>query len=225
YVPNAIPTTGESGNAAMTMMPAAGERAGTQNLNPLGVAGLSTQLRLGVPGSKDQGDPTSVSLSDQGLVQVLEAAVSGLDPGKPYVLALSSKPDGGGALQPLQGFMTNPAGAAVVNTIGPIRQLVRGEAENPRRYLVIVPGTATQYGAPVQVQTECAPPGLNIPGRLSLLLPRPPGPPKLHEVPRDSSLFTWRPGGASPKGEIPMLKTVAVSSFLPGLRKSVRRQK
>jgi hypothetical protein len=93
-------------------------------------------------------------LSDQGLVQVLEAAVTGLEPGKPYVLALASKPDGGGVLQPLQGFMTNPAGAAVVNAIGPIRQLVRGENESPRRYLVIAPGTADAHGAPVQVQTE-----------------------------------------------------------------------
>jgi len=136
------------------MMPAAAEHAGTQNLNPLALAGLSTQLRLGVPGRKDQGSPTSVSLSDQGLVQVLEAAVSGLKPGKPYVLALASEATGDGTLQPLQGFMTNPAGAAVVNAIGPIRQLVRGEDKNPRRYLVIAPGTAEQHGAAVQVQAE-----------------------------------------------------------------------
>ena len=32
--------------------------------------------------------------------------------------------------------MTNPAGAAIVNAIGPIRQLVRGEDKIPRRYLV-----------------------------------------------------------------------------------------
>ena len=54
-------------------------------------------------------------------------AVTGLEPGKPYVLALSNEASGAGALQPLQGFMTNPAGAAVVNAIGPIRQFVRGE--------------------------------------------------------------------------------------------------
>jgi hypothetical protein len=48
----------------------------------------------------------------------------------------------------------NPAGAAVVNAIGPIRQLVRGEDESPRRYLVIAPGTAEQHGAPLQVQAE-----------------------------------------------------------------------
>ena len=49
--------------------------------------------------------------------------------------------------------MTNPAGAAIVNAIGPIRQLVRGEA-SPRRYLVILPGTPDNHGAPVQVQSK-----------------------------------------------------------------------
>jgi DNA-binding beta-propeller fold protein YncE len=140
YVPNAIPV----------MI----ERAGTENLQPLGVAGLSTQLWLVPLGQTPDKAPTSVSLSDQGLVQVLEASVTGLEPGKPYVLALSNEASGGGALQPLQGFMTNPAGAAVVNAIGPIRQLVRGEDKAPRRYLVIAPGTVGNLDAPVQVQAE-----------------------------------------------------------------------
>jgi len=96
--------------------------------------------------------PTSVTLFDQGLVQVLEAAVTGLEPGHPYVLALSERADGGGKLEPLQGFMTNPAGSAIVNAVGPIRQIVQGEADTPRRYLVIASGSATQPGGPVQVQ-------------------------------------------------------------------------
>jgi hypothetical protein len=50
--------------------------------------------------------------------------------------------------------MTNPAGAAIVNAIGPVRQLVRGEDEIPRRYLVILPGTTDNHGTPVQVQRE-----------------------------------------------------------------------
>ncbi|HET9244821.1 MAG TPA: hypothetical protein VFO15_03355, partial [Xanthobacteraceae bacterium] len=137
-----------------TMMPVAPDRAGTENLQPLGVAGLSTQLWLAPPGQRAERAPTSVSLSDQGLVQVLEASVTGLEPGKPYVLALSNEPSGAGALQPLQGFMTNPAGSAIVNAIGPIRQVVRGEDKIQRRYLVIAPGTAGNLGAPVQVQTE-----------------------------------------------------------------------
>jgi hypothetical protein len=64
------------------------------------------------------------------------------------------KPSGTGILEPLQGFMSNPAGAAVVNAIGPIRQLVRGEGKMPRRYLAILPGTADNHGPPVQVQME-----------------------------------------------------------------------
>ena len=87
-------------------------------------------------------------------MQVLEASVTGLEPGKPYVLALSNEPSGAGTLEPLQGFMTNPAGSAVVNAIGPIRQIVRGEDKTQRRYLVIAPGTADQYGPPVQIQLE-----------------------------------------------------------------------
>jgi YVTN family beta-propeller protein len=138
YVPNAVP-----------------DGPGTQGLEPLGVAGKSVQLQLAPPGTETREKaPTSVSLSDQGLVQVLEAAVTGLDPGKPYVLALADEPTGTGTLESLQGFMTNPAGAAIVNTIGPIRQVVRGENEARRRYLVIAPGTAEAHGAVVQVQLE-----------------------------------------------------------------------
>jgi DNA-binding beta-propeller fold protein YncE len=154
YVPDAIQVVSANGNAAMTTMPAVPERAGTENLQPLGVAGLSTQLWLAPPGQKPDMAPTSVSLSDQGLVQVLEASVTGLEPGKPYVLALSNEASGTGVLQPLQGFTTNPAGSAIVNAIGPIRQIVRSEDKIQRRYLVIAPGTAGNLGAPVQIQAE-----------------------------------------------------------------------
>ena len=87
-------------------------------------------------------------------MQVLEASVTGLEPGRPYVLALSSEASGGGVLEPLQGFMTNPAGSAIVNAIGTIRQVVRGEDKIQRRYLVIAPGAVGNLGAPVQVQSE-----------------------------------------------------------------------
>jgi len=155
YVSEAVPAVSGAFNAAMTRMMVAPEGLGTDNLQPLGIAGQSVQLWLGSPGAKTEAKaPTSVSLSDQGLVQVLEAAVTGLEPGKPYLLALASEPSGAGVLEPLQGFMTNPAGAAVVNAIGPIRQLVRGEDKSPRRYLVILPGTPDTHGAAVQIQKE-----------------------------------------------------------------------
>ncbi len=140
YVPDAVP-----------------EGAGTAGLEPLGVAGQAAHFIMLPPGGKAAAGgnaPTSVSLFDQGLVQVLQASATGLQPKHPYVLALSDRADGGGKLQPLEGFMTNPAGSAIVNAVGPIRQVVRPETSAPRRYLVIVPGSAAQLGKPVQVQAE-----------------------------------------------------------------------
>jgi YVTN family beta-propeller protein len=155
YVPDAVPAVSDALNAAMTRMMVVPEGLGTSNLQPLGIAGQSAEMWLVPPGTRKEAKaPTSVSLYDQGLVQMLEAAVTGLEPGKPYLLALASEPSGTGVLEPLQGFMTNPAGAAIVNAIGPIRQLVRGEEEAPRRHLVILPGTPETHGAPVQVQRE-----------------------------------------------------------------------
>jgi hypothetical protein len=111
--------------------------------------------RLSLVSVDTAGKPlTSVALFDQGLAQVLQAAVTGLEPKQPYVLALATRANGGGGgvLEPLAAFTTNPAGAAIVNAVGPIRQIVRGAARIPRRYLVIVSGTPGQLGARVQVQ-------------------------------------------------------------------------
>lgn len=119
---------------------------GLSNLVPLGVALQNTQLVLSGTGR------TQVALFDQGQIQMLQAAVAGLQPGRPYVLGLSEQPDGRGAVQPLAQFTTNPAGAAIVNAVGPIRQIVQASTPSARRYLLIAPGTARAPGAPVQVQ-------------------------------------------------------------------------
>ncbi len=124
---------------------------GTDGLTPLGVAGQAAHLTLSPVGG--HGAPTSVSLFDQGLIQVLQASATGLEPKHPYVLALASHADGSGELQPLAAFMTNPAGSAIVNAAGPIRQLVAADAADQRRYLVIANSEAGQPGAIVQVQT------------------------------------------------------------------------
>lgn len=135
YVPDAVPSG-----------------PGTQNLQPLGVAGQVAHLKLAASTTATGSAPTSVSLFDQGLIQVLEAAVSGLQPKMSYVLALAENQDGTGPLQPLQSFTTNPAGAAIVNAIGPIRQIVEDDVKAQRRYLVIAPINGGTVGAPVQVQ-------------------------------------------------------------------------
>ena len=127
YVPNAVP-----------------EGDGTQNTQPLGLAGESAHLSLVPVGAAQQTDPapTSVALFDQGLLQVLQASATGLQPKSPYVLGLSDNPDGSGNVESLALFMTNPAGSAIVNAIGQIRQVVvpgTSNAEDKRRYLVIAP--------------------------------------------------------------------------------------
>jgi YVTN family beta-propeller protein len=134
YVPDAVPKEG-----------------GKQGLEPLGVAGQAAHFTMAAPGA-DAPAPTSVSLFDQGLIQVLEAAVTGLEPKRPYLLALASRADGSGSIEALASFMTNPAGAAIVNALGAIRQVVQGGAATPRRYLVILPGTEVEHGNPVQIQ-------------------------------------------------------------------------
>jgi YVTN family beta-propeller protein len=148
---------GQAAQAVVYVPDAVPEGAGTGGLQPLGVAGQAAHFTMGLVGRKaaDGAEaPTSVTLFDQGLVQVLEASVTGLEPMHAYVLALAQRADGSGALEPLASFMTNPAGSAIVNAIGPIRHIVQGGADTPRRYLVIVPGSATQLGKPVQLQAE-----------------------------------------------------------------------
>jgi hypothetical protein len=71
---------------------------------------------------------------------------------QPYFLGLSDNADGSGQLEPLEDFTTNQAGAAIVNTTGPILQIVQGGADAPRRYLVIASGSSTNPGSPVQIQ-------------------------------------------------------------------------
>jgi YVTN family beta-propeller protein len=137
YVPNAVP-----------------DGDGQQGLQALGVAGQAASLTLvPVAGSRSTAR-TSVTLFDQGLIQVVQAAVVGVAPKQPHMLALAERPDGSGELQPLATFMSNPAGAAIVNALGPIRQLVRADSGASRRYLVVVPVLDGQPGKPVQVQAK-----------------------------------------------------------------------
>jgi YVTN family beta-propeller protein len=129
--------------------------ADRQNLQALGVAGQVAHLALASrDGSKDGKAPTSVSLFDQGLIQILQASVTGLEPRQKYVLALAEHGDGSGTLQPLAAFMTNPAGSAIVNAAGPIRQIVDQSAVAGKRYLVIASGDAAGPGEAVQIETQ-----------------------------------------------------------------------
>jgi YVTN family beta-propeller protein len=130
YVPNAVP-----------------EGDGMANLQPLGVAANAAQLSLGPAGAKPA---SQVTLFDQGLTQILQLAATQLEPAHAYQLVLASEPSGGGAVEPLATFTANPAGAAIVNAVGPIRQIVRPDQPAPRRYLAIVEADASRRVVQVQ---------------------------------------------------------------------------
>jgi YVTN family beta-propeller protein len=133
YLPNAVPSG-----------------SGTENLASIGRSGDAIHLTLASTGAPKA--ETSVTVNNQGLVDLLEAAVTGLEPKKPYLLALSGQANGSGDNEPIARFMTNPAGAAVVVAVGPLRKAVQANGGNPRRYLVIAPLNDDKPGTPVQVQ-------------------------------------------------------------------------
>lgn len=138
YVPGAVP-----------------QGDGMQGLQPLGIAGQAVHLQLKSVGAAENAQAmTTVSLFEQGITQVLQASATGLEPKQPYLLALSSRADGSGELEPLTRFMTNPAGAAIVNAVGPIRQIVDARHAEERRYLVIAKSDGSHQGSVVQVQTR-----------------------------------------------------------------------
>jgi YVTN family beta-propeller protein len=135
YIPEAVPTA----------------TAGTENMQNLGLAGSAVHLTLAAPGKPSA---TTVALFDQGITQVMQAAVVDLEPLRPYLLALASKPDGSGSLEVLAQFTTNPAGAQIVNAVGPIRQIVDPSKAglDERRYLVVTTVEGGRPGERVQVQ-------------------------------------------------------------------------
>lgn len=142
--------TGQSPQAVVYLPNAVPSGEGTENLSSLGAAGESVHLTLAAIGGTKA--VTTVAVNNQGLIDLLEAAVTGLEPKKPYALALAANADGSGPLEPLARFMTNPVGAAIVVTVGPLRKVVHGNQTASRRYLVIAPIIDDQLGTPVQVQ-------------------------------------------------------------------------
>lgn len=140
---------GQGPQAIVYVPQAVSDDSGNANLTPLGLAGNAVHLSLAPP-HETNAAPTNITLFDQGLLQVLQASITGLEPRSAYVLALGDHADGTGAIAPLAHFMTNPGGAAIVTTTGSIRQVVAADTpDRQRRFLVIVRADA---GNVVQVQ-------------------------------------------------------------------------
>lgn len=141
YVPNAVPSG-----------------TGTENLVPPGQAANVIKLELkGVSGTKSSGANATVAVNSLGLLDLLEIAVSGLEPKTQYTLCLSetNRPPFKNPL-PLTSFITWPDGAGVAQAIGPLKKIVSGEIEPDQdrlkyRYLIVSP--AQDISNPVLIQT------------------------------------------------------------------------
>lgn len=128
--------SGQSPQGMVYIPQAVPEGSGLANLAAIDGANDAIHLTLSSP--KDSQVLSTVTLNNQGLVDLLQAAVTGLAPKKPYLLALANHADGTGELEPLANFMSNPAGAAIVTAIGPLRKASQGNVDHLRRYLVVL---------------------------------------------------------------------------------------
>lgn len=125
YVPGAVP----SGD-------------GTDNLVPLGDASNTEHIRLEAAGAGLPAAQASAAVNSLGLLDLLEIAAKGLASGAQYrvYLAQSNNPPYGN-LEPLAIFKASPDGAGIVQTLGPLKTLVRSSAATdgtlPQRFLII----------------------------------------------------------------------------------------
>src|SRR5215468_6688459 len=133
YVPGAVPT---------------GD--GTSNLVPLGVASEALHLELLPPSGPGSNARATVAVNSLGVIDLLQIAVAGLQPGQEYQLFLVdslTRPDA--TKVGLTKFTANPSGAAVAQAIGPLGTVVGTAGDAPgqkagQRYLVLTAAGSDQ---------------------------------------------------------------------------------
>ena len=118
---------------------------GTSNLTPLGVASEALHLELLPPSGPGSNARATVAVNSLGVIDLLQIAVAGLEPGQEYQLFLVdslTKPDA--TRVGLAKFKTWPNGAAIAQAIGPLRTVVAApngavSQQTEQRYLVVIP--------------------------------------------------------------------------------------
>jgi YVTN family beta-propeller protein len=127
--------TGQSPQAIVYVPRAVPSGAGTDNLAPIGTSGNALHLALVAVGTHDV--RTTVAVNDQGSIDLLEAAVTGLQPKTSYLLALATNANGTGPLEPIAKFTAGADGGAIPVTIGSLRAVLASQDPTARRFLVI----------------------------------------------------------------------------------------
>jgi YVTN family beta-propeller protein len=123
YVPNAVPSG-----------------SGTNNLMPLGAAANTARLHMEAGGTALPEAQASVAVNSLGLLDLVQIAAKALAPKESYqvYLAESNQPPFG-KLEPLAILKTNPDGAGIVQTIGPLKVLEGNDPNSSpsRRFLIV----------------------------------------------------------------------------------------
>ena len=116
---------------------------GTSNLIPLGTAGETLHIEMLPPSGASSNGRATVAVNSLGVIDLLQIAAVGLQPGQEYQLFLVdslTKPDA--SRVGLTKFTANPSGAAIAQAIGPLRTVgvatdgTGGKQPEPRYLLV-----------------------------------------------------------------------------------------
>ena len=125
YVPGAVPSG-----------------PGTDNLVPLAEAGNTARLHLQAAGTTFPNAQASAAVNSLGLLDLVQIAAEGLAAKAQYqVYSADSDHAPFGKLEPLAVLKTNPDGAGIVQTIGPLKTLASSAAASgggpSRRFLIV----------------------------------------------------------------------------------------
>ena len=123
YVPNAVPSG-----------------SGTENLMPLGAAANTARLHLEAGETALPEAQASVAVNSLGLLDLVQIAARGLAPRAQYQVYLAeSNRSPFGKLEPLAVLKTNPDGAGIVQTIGPLKVLAGNDPNSSaaQRFLIV----------------------------------------------------------------------------------------
>jgi len=125
---------------ALVYVPNASPNGSATNLLPLGEAGNTTKLDLEAAGAALPNAQASAAVNSLGLLDLVQIAAKGLRPKTQYrvYLADSAQPPYR-ELVPLVVMNTNPDGAGIVQTIGPLKTLAASSsaAATTQRFLIV----------------------------------------------------------------------------------------
>jgi YVTN family beta-propeller protein len=125
---------------------------GTANLKPLGSVNSALHVEMVPPGDSHSSAHASVAINSLGLIDNLQIAATGLEPGKKYRLMLA----GSSESQGLSVFTAGIGGVAITQTFGPLKQVVKPSTKAPALKLEVRSGDTGQ-GELVLRQSDAAP--------------------------------------------------------------------